>query len=82
VLPDGLSPVLVEGRLGRDRLRREGDAFVTRRSGERFTRGQIEALAATAPAVQAAMQREFARQSLASDAWVVQLRSAGARVVG
>ena len=48
-LPDGLSPVLVEGRLGRDRLRPEGDAFVTRRGGERFTRTQIEALAASAP---------------------------------
>jgi bacillithiol synthase len=37
-LDDGLSPVLIEGKDGRDRLRPEGDAFVTRRSGERFTR--------------------------------------------
>ncbi|MBV8342472.1 MAG: homoserine kinase, partial [Gammaproteobacteria bacterium] len=38
------------------------------------------ALAGDAPAVQAAMQREFARCTLASDAWVVSLASAGARV--
>jgi len=48
-LADGLSPVLIEGRLGRDRLRGEGDAFVTRRSGERFTTAQIGEIAATAP---------------------------------
>jgi homoserine kinase len=34
-----------------------------------------------AAAVLAAMQREFARQSLATDAWVVTMRSAGARVI-
>jgi uncharacterized protein YllA (UPF0747 family) len=48
-LPDGLSPVLVEGRLGRDRLRAEGNAFVTRRGGERFTRADLEGIAKTAP---------------------------------
>jgi homoserine kinase len=40
------------------------------------------ALAATAPAVLAAMRREFARQSLATDHWVVELRSPGARLIG
>ena len=48
-LPDGLTPVLVEGRLGRDRLRKDGADFVTRRSGERFTRGQLEQIAAETP---------------------------------
>jgi len=38
-------------------------------------------LEATAPAVLAAMRREFARQSLATDQWVVELRSPGARLV-
>jgi homoserine kinase len=40
------------------------------------------ALESTAPAVLAAMRREFARQSLATDHWVVELRSAGARLIG
>ncbi|HXM37154.1 MAG TPA: bacillithiol biosynthesis BshC [Gemmatimonadales bacterium] len=48
-LPDGLTPVLVEGRAGRDRLRAEGTAFVTRRSGERFTRADLERVAAETP---------------------------------
>ncbi len=48
-LADGLSPVLVEGTAGRDRLRADGDAFVTRRSGERFARRDLERLAATEP---------------------------------
>ena len=48
-LADGLSPVLVEGRLGRDRLRKDGGGFVTRRSGERFTRAQLEKIAADTP---------------------------------
>ena len=39
------------------------------------------ALTTDAAEVQAAMQREFARKSLASDAWVVKLRSQGARVI-
>jgi len=48
-LPDGLSPILVEGRLGRDRLRADGKAFVTRRSGEHFTRADLEDMAKRAP---------------------------------
>lgn len=48
-LADGLTPVLVEGRLGRDRLRNDGGDFVTRRSDERFTRSQLEAIAAATP---------------------------------
>jgi uncharacterized protein YllA (UPF0747 family) len=48
-LDDGLSPVLLEGRLGRDRLRQDGAEFVTRRSGERFTRAQLEKTAADTP---------------------------------
>ena len=50
-LPDGLTPVMVEGRAGRDRLRADdsGGAFVTRRSGERFTRADLERVAAEAP---------------------------------
>jgi uncharacterized protein YllA (UPF0747 family) len=48
-LADGLSPVLVEGRAGRDRLRADGNAFVTRRSGERFTRAALERIAAESP---------------------------------
>jgi homoserine kinase len=40
------------------------------------------ALAPTAEAVRAAMRREFARQSLGTDDWVVEVRSAGARIVG
>jgi homoserine kinase len=37
---------------------------------------------ATAAAVLAAMRREFARQSLATDEWVVEMRPTGARVIG
>jgi len=48
-LADGLTPVLVEGTLGRDRLRKEGADFVTRRSGEKFTRALLEKIAADAP---------------------------------
>lgn len=48
-LEDGLTPVLVEGRLGRDRLKQEGAEYVTRRSGERFTRGQLEQIAGESP---------------------------------
>lgn len=48
-LDDGLSPVLVEGRLGRDRLKQEGAEFVTRRSGERFSRAQLEQIARDTP---------------------------------
>lgn len=48
-LDDGLSPVLLEAQQGRDRLRPEGDGFVTRRSGERFTRAELERIAAQEP---------------------------------
>ena len=48
-LPDGYTPVFVEAREGRDRLERQGDAFVTRRSGERFTRAELERVASDAP---------------------------------
>ncbi len=48
-LPDGLSPVLVEASLGRDRLRPDGADFVTRRSGERFDRAALERIAAESP---------------------------------
>jgi uncharacterized protein YllA (UPF0747 family) len=52
-LPDGLSPVLVEGSAGRDRLRAiaggGADAPVTRRSGERFTPAALERIAAESP---------------------------------
>ena len=48
-LPDGHTPVLVEARLGRDRLRAEGDGWVTRRSGERFTRAELERIARDTP---------------------------------
>ncbi|HYK09400.1 MAG TPA: bacillithiol biosynthesis BshC [Gemmatimonadales bacterium] len=49
VLPDGLTPVLVEGKLGRDRLRADARHFVTRRSEERFTRADLEGFAQSAP---------------------------------
>ena len=48
-LDDGLSPVLIEAQQGRDRLRPDRDAFVTRRSGERLTRAELERIAADAP---------------------------------
>jgi uncharacterized protein YllA (UPF0747 family) len=48
-LSDGYSPVFVEARQGRDRLQRDGDAFVTRRSGERFTRADLERIATDDP---------------------------------
>ncbi len=48
-LDDGLSPVLVEGRLGRDRLRKDGAGFVTRRSGEQFTRAELAKMVAETP---------------------------------
>ena len=49
-LPDQYTPVLVEAGQGRDRLRPDGaGAFVTRRSGERFTRADLERIAAEAP---------------------------------
>ncbi|HUL02114.1 MAG TPA: bacillithiol biosynthesis BshC [Gemmatimonadales bacterium] len=50
-LPDGHTPVMVDAGLGRDRLRPDGkgDAFVTRRSGERFTRSMLEGMARDHP---------------------------------
>lgn len=48
-LPDGLSPVLLEGSQGRDRLRPGSGGFVTRRSGERFDRAALERIAAETP---------------------------------
>jgi len=48
-LDDGLSPVLVEGRLGRDRLKKDGAEYVTRRSGERFTKAQLSRIADEQP---------------------------------
>jgi len=48
-LNDGLSPVLIEARQGRDRLRPDGAAFVARRSGERFTRADLERIADEEP---------------------------------
>lgn len=49
-LPDGFTPVLVEGAQGRDRLRQDGAAFVSRRSDERFTRDALTELATREPA--------------------------------
>ena len=48
-LPDGYTPVLLEAGAGRDRLRAEKGVFVTRRSGERFTRADLERIAAETP---------------------------------
>jgi uncharacterized protein YllA (UPF0747 family) len=48
-LPDGLTPVMVEGQLGRDRVRKDGSEFVLRRSAERCTRSQVEQIAADTP---------------------------------
>jgi uncharacterized protein YllA (UPF0747 family) len=48
-LADGYTPVFVEARQGRDRLQRDGAVFVTRRSGERFTRAELERVAVEAP---------------------------------
>jgi bacillithiol synthase len=48
-LPDGYTPVFVEAGQGRDRLKREGDAFRTRRSGERFSRADLARIAREEP---------------------------------
>jgi uncharacterized protein YllA (UPF0747 family) len=48
-LSDGYAPVFVDARQGRDRLQPNGAAFVTRRSGERFTRADLERIATEAP---------------------------------
>jgi bacillithiol biosynthesis cysteine-adding enzyme BshC len=46
---DGAALVMVEASLGRDRLVRDGDQFVTRRSRERFDLPAIERIAAGEP---------------------------------
>ena len=46
---DGAALVMVEASLGRDRLIRDGDHFVTRRSREQFDLGAIERIAAESP---------------------------------
>jgi uncharacterized protein YllA (UPF0747 family) len=48
-LSDGHTPVMLEGSAGRDRLRAEGDGFVSRRSGERFTVAALADIAAREP---------------------------------
>jgi bacillithiol synthase len=51
-LDDGHLPVLLQAAAGRDRLRAEdggGGGFLTRRSGERFSRAELERVAAEAP---------------------------------
>ena len=47
---DGASLVMLEASQGRDRLIRDGDGFVTRRSKERFTLAALEQIAAAEPA--------------------------------
>lgn len=47
---DGATPVMLEGSLGRDRLMCEGEGFVTRRSGERFSLEDLRRLAEEQPA--------------------------------
>lgn len=46
---DGATLVMIEAALGRDRLVADGEGFVTRRSRERFTRSEIERIAAAEP---------------------------------
>ncbi|MEZ4584889.1 MAG: bacillithiol biosynthesis cysteine-adding enzyme BshC [Gemmatimonadales bacterium] len=46
---DGATLVMLEAGAGRDRLLPDGDAFVTRRSGERFTLEQLDQIAAREP---------------------------------
>jgi bacillithiol biosynthesis cysteine-adding enzyme BshC len=41
--------VMIEDALGRDRLLRDGDAFVTRRGGSRFSRTDLQRIAAEEP---------------------------------
>jgi uncharacterized protein YllA (UPF0747 family) len=48
-LPDGYTPVFVDATQGRDRLQADGTGFVTRRSGERFTRADLERIAGESP---------------------------------
>ena len=46
---DGATLVMIEGRLGRDRLVRDGAGFISRRGGERFSMTELEAVAAAEP---------------------------------
>jgi len=46
---DGATLVFLEDRLGRDRLVRDGDGFVTRRGGDRYELAAIEEIAARDP---------------------------------
>ncbi|HVO33978.1 MAG TPA: bacillithiol biosynthesis cysteine-adding enzyme BshC [Gemmatimonadales bacterium] len=46
---DGMALVMVEGTMGRDRLRIADGAFVTRRSGESFTLEDLEEVLRSAP---------------------------------
>jgi len=46
---EGMTLAMLDGRLGRDRLRIADGAFVTRRSGERLTMKDVEAILETAP---------------------------------
>lgn len=46
---DGATLVMLEGTLGRDRLVRDGDAFMLRRSKERVTLPELQRLIAEAP---------------------------------
>lgn len=46
---DGATLVFLDGRHGRDRLVRDGDAFLTRRGGERHTMPDLEQIGATEP---------------------------------
>ena len=46
---DGATLVMLESRLGRDRLVAHGDGFVTRRSNERFSLSDLQSIAAAEP---------------------------------
>ncbi|HTO73522.1 MAG TPA: bacillithiol biosynthesis cysteine-adding enzyme BshC [Gemmatimonadales bacterium] len=46
---EGASLVMLESRLGRDRLMADGAGFVTRRSGEHFSLSELERIAAAEP---------------------------------
>jgi bacillithiol synthase len=46
---DGATLVMLESRLGRDRLVVAGDGFVTRRSSEQFTMAELQSIAAAEP---------------------------------
>jgi bacillithiol biosynthesis cysteine-adding enzyme BshC len=49
VVGDGATLVMIEGRLGRDRLVIQGDHFATRRSEEPFTMAALQQIAAAEP---------------------------------